>query len=162
MKRRSASRKSFVGVLMCPNRRVMIVKKDREVESKSSLGIATTSSELKTLNDDSHCEGDLLVVRQLMNSHMEEEAETHRENIFHSRWGSCVNVASERLVKKLGLPTTVHPRPYRLQWLSQKGEFLVDKQAEVTFTLGSYEDKVICDMVPMEATHLLLGKPLAI
>ncbi|RDX99732.1 hypothetical protein CR513_17176, partial [Mucuna pruriens] len=73
--------------------------------------------------------------------------------------GSYVNVTSERFVKKLALPTIVHPRPYKLQWLSEKGELLVDKQAEVTFTLGGCKDKVVCDVMPMEATHLLLGRP---
>ncbi|RDX99638.1 hypothetical protein CR513_17289, partial [Mucuna pruriens] len=132
---------------MCPNRRVMIVKEDGEVDNAISLGKATTSSEAKTLSDNSHYKGDFLVVRQLMNSHMGEEAEIQRETIFHSRClilgnlcsmiidgGSCVNVASERLVKKLALPTIVHPRPYRLQWLSDKREFLIEKQAKVTFT----------------------------
>ncbi|RDX85646.1 hypothetical protein CR513_33127, partial [Mucuna pruriens] len=71
---------------------------------------------------------------------------------------SCVNMASERLVKKLGLPTFVHPRPYKLQWLCKRGEFLMDKKVEVDFTLGRYEDKVTCYVVPMEVTHLLLGR----
>ncbi|RDX88819.1 hypothetical protein CR513_29527, partial [Mucuna pruriens] len=41
--------------------------------------------------------------------------------------GSCVNVASERLVKQLALPTIVHRTSYRLQWLSEKGGLLMDK-----------------------------------
>ncbi|RDX91634.1 hypothetical protein CR513_26356, partial [Mucuna pruriens] len=44
------------------------------------------------------------------------------------------------------------------EYLCEKGELLVDKQVEVVFTLGTYEDKVTCDVVPMEATHLLLGR----
>ncbi|RDY11890.1 hypothetical protein CR513_03386, partial [Mucuna pruriens] len=71
----------------------------------------------------------------------------------------CVNVASERLVKKLALPTIVHPRPYTLQWLSEKGKLLVDRQVEVMFTLEGYDDRVVYDVVPMEATHLLLRRP---
>ncbi|RDX83383.1 hypothetical protein CR513_35704, partial [Mucuna pruriens] len=34
-----------------------------------------------------------------------------------------------------------------------------ERLVEVTFTLGKYEDKVLCDVVPMEATHLLLDRP---
>ncbi|RDY05109.1 hypothetical protein CR513_11089, partial [Mucuna pruriens] len=83
-----------------------------------------------------------------------------REFVFYDyRLGSCVNVASERLIKKLALPTIVYPRSYRLQWLSEKRDLLVDKQAQVTFFLGAYEDRVMCDVVPMQATHLLLGRP---
>ncbi|RDY13236.1 hypothetical protein CR513_01879, partial [Mucuna pruriens] len=72
----------------------------------------------------------------------------HKEKIFFILDGrSCVNMASERLVKTLVLPTFVHPWPYKLQWLM-----------EVAFTLGGYEDKVTCDVVPMEATHLSLER----
>jgi len=35
----------------------------------------------------------------------------------------------------------------------------VDKQVEVCFKIGKYEDVVLCDVVPMEASHLLLGRP---
>ncbi|RDX86166.1 hypothetical protein CR513_32534, partial [Mucuna pruriens] len=59
----------------------------------------------------------------------------------------------------LALPTIVHPRQYRLQWLSEKGELLVDRKVKVMFTLRRYEDRVVCDVVPMEATHLLLRRP---
>ena len=36
---------------------------------------------------------------------------------------------------------------------------LVDKQVEVCFKIGKYENVVVCDVVPMEACHLLLGRP---
>ncbi|RDX74380.1 hypothetical protein CR513_45881, partial [Mucuna pruriens] len=129
----------------------MIVKEDGEVESESSLGEATTSSQTETLSNDSYYEGDSLVVKCLISRNL-------CSMIIDG--GNCVNVGRERLVKKLALPTTVHPRQYRLQWLSEKGELFVDKQVKVTFTLGGYEDKVVCDVVPTEATHLLLGRPL--
>ena len=54
--------------------------------------------------------------------------ETQRENIFHTRClvnnklcsmiideGSCANVASTRVVEKLGLPNISHTTPYKLQ-----------------------------------------------
>jgi len=52
--------------------------------------------------------------------------ETQRENIFHTHClinnklcamidgGSCENVASTRVVVKLGLPTISHTKPYKL------------------------------------------------
>jgi len=72
---------------------------------------------------------------------------------------SCTNVASKRLVEKLGLVTSIHPSPYALQWLSEDGELVVDKQVNITFSIGKYVDEVVCDVVPMEASHLLLGWP---
>ncbi|RDX58687.1 hypothetical protein CR513_61981, partial [Mucuna pruriens] len=144
----------------CPNKSVMIVKDDGEIGSENSVRKVSTSSKSESLSDGSHYEGDLLVVRRLMNSNVRGEAKTQRENIFYSRWGSCVNVASKRLVKKLALPTIVHPRSYMLQGIIKKGKFLVDRQVVVIFTLGGYEGRVVCNVVPMEATHLLLRRPL--
>ena len=72
---------------------------------------------------------------------------------------SCTNVASARLVKKMNLETKPHPRPYKLQWLSEEGELRVDKQVEIQFSIGKYKDKILCDVIPMEASHVLLGKP---
>jgi len=36
---------------------------------------------------------------------------------------------------------------------------MVNKEVLVTFTIGKYRDEVLCDVVPMEATHILLGRP---
>ncbi|RDX82138.1 hypothetical protein CR513_37103, partial [Mucuna pruriens] len=43
--------------------------------------------------------------------------------------------------------------------LSEKGEMVVDRQVSFSFTLGKYSDEILGDVVPMEATHILLGKP---
>ncbi|KAF7802554.1 Transposon Ty3-G Gag-Pol polyprotein [Senna tora] len=95
-----------------------------------------------------------------------------RENIFYTRChvkdrvcgliidgGSCVNVATKLMVDKLGLHTLKHPRPYRLQWLNESGDLKVTKQVLISFSIGKYKDEVLCDVVPMQASHLLLGRP---
>jgi len=63
------------------------------------------------------------------------------------------------VVEKLGLSTISHAKPYKLQWLSEVGEIVVNKQVFITFSIGKYKDEVLCDVVPMEATHILLGRP---
>ena len=35
----------------------------------------------------------------------------------------------------------------------------MNKQVLVAFSIGKYEDEVLCDVVPMQAGHLLLGRP---
>ncbi|XP_062100497.1 uncharacterized protein LOC133806406, partial [Humulus lupulus] len=55
--------------------------------------------------------------------------------------------------------TLRHPCPYKLQWLNDSGEVRVTKQVLVSFRIGKYEDEVLCDVVPMQAGHLLLGRP---
>jgi hypothetical protein len=116
--------------------------------------------------------GECFKVRRILGSQVREDDTTQRENIFQTRClvqgkvcaliidgGSCSNFASTRLVTKLHLETKSHPKPYKLQWLSESVDMLVDKQVEVCFKIGKYEDVVLCDVVPMEASHLLLGRP---
>jgi len=97
--------------------------------------------------------------------------DTQRENNFHTRClinklcsliiggGSCTNVASTGVVEKLALPTISHTKPYKLQWLSVEDEIMINKQVLINFAIGKYKDEVLCDVVPMEATHVLLGRP---
>ncbi|KAF7835788.1 Transposon Ty3-I Gag-Pol polyprotein [Senna tora] len=73
--------------------------------------------------------------------------------------GSCTDVASAYMVDKLELRCEKHPNPYRLQWLNDSGEVKVTKQVVVPFSIGKYVDEVRCDVVPMQAGHLLLGRP---
>ena len=93
------------------------------------------------------------------------------KNLFHSRCfvsekvcsliidgGSCTNFASDTLVRKLGLVTRPFSRPFRLEWLNEAGEQYVKKQVTVPFTIGRYEDEVVCNVLPMDAYHMLLGR----
>ena len=70
---------------------------------------------------------DLLVARRSLSVQAKENDGVQRENIFYTRChvqnkvcsvifdgGSCINVASTTVVKKLGLPTSKHPRLYKL------------------------------------------------
>ena len=36
---------------------------------------------------------------------------------------------------------------------------VVDKQILISFTIGKYQDDVLCDVIPMESCHILLGRP---
>ena len=66
------------------------------------------------------------------------------------------------MVNKLGLPTILHPKPYKLQWLNDSGEVRLTKQVLMVFRISKYEDKVVCDVVPMQVGHLLLERPIAV
>ena len=68
-------------------------------------------------------------------------------------------MTSTTLDENLNLPTLKHPRPYKLQWLNDCGEVKVNKQVLVSFSIGKYKDEVLCDVIPMHAGHILLGKP---
>jgi len=62
-------------------------------------------------------------------------------------------------MSKLNFETKPHPRTYKLQWLSEDGEFIVNKQVEVCLSMEQYTEKVLCDVVLTEANHILLGRP---
>ncbi|KAD2113026.1 hypothetical protein E3N88_41812 [Mikania micrantha] len=73
------------------------------------------------------------------------------EEILGPDEGECL------LVKRA---LSVHPTPYTIQWLNQGKGILVSHRALITFSIGrKYEDQVWCDIIPMDACHILLGRP---
>ena len=159
----------------CPNKRTMIARIDGEVKTESE-GDDDQIPSLKDASNDNveyPVEGESLVARRALSAQVkEDDMEQQRENIFHTRChinnkvcsmiidgGSCTNLASTTLVEKLNLPILKHPRSYKLQWLNDCGEVKVNRQVLVSFSIGRYKDEVLCDVVPMHAGHILLGRP---
>ncbi|XP_074288660.1 uncharacterized protein LOC141613814 [Silene latifolia] len=112
-----------------------------------------------------------LVLRNLHTEAAQIEHE-QREQLFHSRCkvnsqictliidsGSCTNVIAKDVVAKLKLPTKNHPKPYKLHWLDGNNGVMVKKQALISLQLGPYKDEILCDVIPMNACHILLGRP---
>jgi len=66
---------------------------------------------------------------------------------------------SSDLVKKLGLTTRQHPHPYNLLWFNDARKAKVTQTCRVSFFIGAYSNYADCDVVPMEACSLLLGRP---
>jgi hypothetical protein len=102
----------------------------------------------------------------------EKEENGQRHNLFHTRGmikdklcriivdnGSCNNIASQELVNRLGLKSRRHPNPYKMQWLNDCGALRVNHIVTIPFSVGKYHDQVECDVVPMQACQLLLGRP---
>uniref|UniRef100_A0A2N9HIB0 Reverse transcriptase n=1 Tax=Fagus sylvatica TaxID=28930 RepID=A0A2N9HIB0_FAGSY len=120
-------------------RRVMIMRDNGEVMTESEDD-SDGMPELVDASDDDGVvypvTGESLVARRALNTHIKvDDAEQQRENIFHTR---ChVNN----------------------KWLNDCGEVRVDRQVLVTFSIGKYLDEVLCDVVPMHAGHILLGRP---
>ncbi|XP_057994324.1 uncharacterized protein LOC131174585 [Hevea brasiliensis] len=162
----------------CPNRRVMFIREDGEWESGEEKAKESANDDN---NDEYLDEGEqapmdvnVLVTMRTLSAQVSlgDGAKVQRDNIFHTRClvneklrsvivdsGSCCNIASSLLVEKLGLSTSLHPKLYGLQWLNDYGKLRVTKQVIVPFSIEKYHDEIICDVVPMVATHLLLGHP---
>eukprot|EP00253_Pinus_taeda_P003741 PITA_03741 len=73
--------------------------------------------------------------------------------------GSTDNLVATEMVEKLVLKWLKHPTPYMVLWLQIGHQLLVDEQCEVKFHIGRYKDRVVCDIMPMDVCHILLGRP---
>ena len=73
--------------------------------------------------------------------------------------GSTNNIISAKMVERLELETVVHPSPYKVSWLQKGHQVNVTKQCLVEFKIGEYKDEILCDFIPMDVFHLLLGRP---
>lgn len=118
-------------------------------------------------------EGPLLVLRHAFCSPKIADDTEQRTRIFQSTCtingkvckfiidsGACENIISGLAVSKLSLVTSAHPNPYNLSWLSRDTMISVTDRALVNFSIGGkYTDSIWCDIVPMDACHLLLGRP---
>ena len=73
--------------------------------------------------------------------------------------GSTKKLVSLEMVQKLKLRRVPHSFPYKVSWLTKGQKTLVNKQAWVDFQIGNYKDRILCDIVDMDAGHLLFGRP---
>ncbi|XP_074283188.1 uncharacterized protein LOC141607736 [Silene latifolia] len=162
----------------CPQKRALTAQELCDLipvfvtpEEETVQGNVETDGEGRVYDLDPLSDEECLVLRNL---HMETgSAENEqREQIFHTRCkvnrkicnliidsGSCANVVARDLVDKLKLQTKDRVKPYKLHWLNGENGIQVKKQALVSLSLGPYTDEVWCDIIPMNACHILLGRP---
>jgi len=64
------------------------------------------------------------------------------------------------MIEKLGLQATAHPHPYNIPWLIQSKGLQVNSRCLISFSIGKNDqDELWCDVIPMDACHILLGHP---
>nr|GEY11136.1 hypothetical protein [Tanacetum cinerariifolium] len=90
--------------------------------------------------------GELLVTHRLLNTivlDQDDDTTWLRTNIF---------VLSAQLRN--------HPDPYQLTWLKKGNLIKVTHRCPVHFSIGNkYKDELWCEVIPMDACHILLGRP---
>jgi len=125
----------------------------------AAIGIKGKNSEASTSNS--------------TQSIIDEENERRRHELFHIRViskyqkidtlfdsGSQVNLISEAIVRKLGLATTPHKKPYPLGQLNDKAQLQVTRQCKLKFSFGSaFLDEVELDIIPLDKFGIVLGSP---
>ncbi|GMP81552.1 hypothetical protein CsSME_00036222 [Camellia sinensis var. sinensis] len=63
------------------------------------------------------------------------------------------------MIDKLQLACEHHPKPYKVSWFKKGGEIMVNQRSRIIFFIGKYEDEIYFDVLPMDAFHLLIGRP---
>uniref|UniRef100_A0A151UFH7 CCHC-type domain-containing protein n=1 Tax=Cajanus cajan TaxID=3821 RepID=A0A151UFH7_CAJCA len=139
----------------CPKKKTMILRGQDHYSSidEATSSSTTSSSENEAIDLEEEilpCNGDLLMVRRLLNNQTSNIDQSQRENLFHTR---C------KVLENMSLTTIPHPRPYKLQWINEERGIVVNQQANIPISIGKYKDEVLCDIVPLEASHVLLGRP---
>nr|KYP32391.1 hypothetical protein KK1_046949 [Cajanus cajan] len=124
----------------CPNKKVMILRGQDIYSSQDEATTSPSSSEdEEEESQEESCEvtypynGELLMMIRVLNN-QPSDTQSQRENIFHTRCN--ISNKSCSLIMDSG------------SWCNC-----------LEFSIGNYQDKVKYDVDPMEACHILLGKP---
>nr|GEZ02674.1 hypothetical protein [Tanacetum cinerariifolium] len=121
-------------------------------------------------------QGESLVVQRVLSATVDKTVDDTlwlRNNIFRTKCttkgkvctviidgGSYDNMVAKTMVDKLELPVQDHPEPYQLTWLKKGNVVRVTQRCLVHFLIGNkYTDELWCEVIPMDACHLLLGRP---
>ncbi|GJV23614.1 transposon ty3-I gag-pol polyprotein [Tanacetum coccineum] len=108
------------------------------------------------ISDDVFQEEDELVYAEPLDG----EAEQEKICSIIIDGGNCENLVSKDLVKAFKLPTEPHPSPYQSGWIKKGSALKVTEICKVPLAIGKhYNELVTCDVVDMEACHVLLGRP---
>ena len=68
------------------------------------------------------------------------------------------NIISKDVVGRLPLETETHPSPYIIRWIKEVGGVRVNERCKVSFSISKYNYEVCCDVVDMDAYHILFGR----
>ena len=151
---------------------------DERVDLSLASGLHATDSscdtqpDIKIDDNDVASNGLSMMAREVHSDGTTIDVRGQRSNIFHSECkvhdkvckliidgGSFTNAISSDLVNALSLPTRRLPKPHYMRWMNESGTLKITHKTRVKFSIGNYMDTVDCDVVPMSACHLLLGRP---
>jgi hypothetical protein len=68
-------------------------------------------------------------------------------------------IISREVVKRLTQPTTLHPHPYTISWLSQGKDIYINQQCFLHYDIKPFKEEVLFDVSPLEFCDVLIGQP---
>uniref|UniRef100_A0A1S4ANP2 CCHC-type domain-containing protein n=1 Tax=Nicotiana tabacum TaxID=4097 RepID=A0A1S4ANP2_TOBAC len=139
----------------CPNKKAFsILEGATDEEGYNEEQHDENLEEVAEYGDD----GEYLMIQRVLHSDSSKEEPWLRHNIFHTRCTSKGKFLKKWLTN-WGLRQPLQ-KPYRMRWLDEGRNAQVNKRCLIPFSIGkNYQDKVWCDVMPMDACHLLLGRP---
>jgi hypothetical protein len=72
------------------------------------------------------------------------------------RTSACSHIRDGREIKVSMLKESTK---YALFWFHHKYEVMVTNKCKLSFNIENYKDELLCDVILMNAYHLLLGRP---
>jgi hypothetical protein len=167
----------------CPTKCILVAKDDGAYSSASdfdddTLALFAADHAGNEGTPDEHIDAraaehyESLIVQRVLSAQMEKAEQNQQHMLFQTKCvikehscrmiidgGSYNNLASSEMVEKLALSTKPHPHPYHIQWLNNSGKAKVTTLVQISFAIESYHDVVECNVVPMQACHILLSRP---
>jgi len=71
--------------------------------------------------------------------------------------GSTMNVVAQSAIKRYNLTVEPQPHPFKVAWVD-KASLMVSHRCKVPIQIGSYKDKIVCDVMPMDVAQILLDR----
>jgi len=72
--------------------------------------------------------------------------------------GNCINAISLKSLEYLGLEVVPHPYPFKVSWIDST-TLEVKQRCLVPVNFNHYKDKVWCDVINMNVSPVILGRP---
>ena len=69
-----------------------------------------------------------------------------------------MNVVSKDAIKLLNLKVEPHLNPFKVAWVNDH-TLSVAQRCLVSIQMGDYKHEIYCDVLPMDVSHVLLGRP---
>ena len=71
--------------------------------------------------------------------------------------GSYINAVVSKLITTLGMRPVKHPNPYKVTWIDAISIDVLER-CQILIQFAMYTDNVWCDILPMDVSHIMLGR----